>query len=225
MTVVAGFFPYDISNQITGPVRVVYAPTSVSVPADPKSIFLQESPYTLQTGWLEFGSTDAASVISRQVTVQDLHIEQTAPAVQENVTDVARTIQMPLTEVDPANLQLFEQGAAVTTIAAAGTGATAQNQIKGVPFGSLTSLTKYRVALIAMRDPAAGVVTEPSATRGRALTYCGFQCGLSADNAQASFGRNGLVSLQLTLKLFPESTKPAGEEFGIWWDEQSGTLA
>lgn len=212
-------FPYDITKIITGPARVVYAPTSVAVPTNIKDVQLMVSPYTLATGWKEFGAAKSAPVYGRDIATSQLEIEQETAAIRKSVTDVARSISLSLSELAEDNVQIMEQAPSVGTIAA-GTGKSAQ---KAVLTGGFTTLNQYRIALIGRRNPADILVTEPGgATRGGLVMVYLSRATLSADSVEAEFAKGSLTEAKVKFDAEPE---PGVSTNSGWFFEQAGVIA
>lgn len=218
-------FPYDINKIATGPARVMYAPTTVAVPTKLSNLFLQKAPYTAATGWLNAGATTGPTVIGRTFATAGLNIQQSTSTILDEITDVSRTVTIPIGQLDSALLAVMEQSGGVTTVAA-GTGIDS-GQTK-VPFGTITDLGTYRVAVIYQFKKSQGIVIEPTtlAERGRFAAWVGYFAKLTADNVQVSVGENEIVGGSLAFKLEDESTvTAAGTEQGFWiYETAAGTL-
>lgn len=222
-------FPWNIANLLGGRVRVLYAPTTVAVPAGPKDVFVQTavaSPnYAGATGWLDIGAGRDASHYERGITTADWEIQQAKAAAVRQVSGVVRRVQVSMGEFTPELFQIIEEAPAIGTLAAA-SGVSAQ---KEVGMGGIDTLTRYRVAFVAQRDPSAGKVIEPTggnvAGRGRFVVGCGWEASISADQVQLEYAKATMSALTVTFEFFPVSGQAAGKEYGAWWFEQAGTIA
>jgi len=198
-------YPFTQTNLLTGPVRILRAPTSVAVPNRLGDIISLVSPYTALTGWLEVGATEGETEYSRDMDSEEIRIEQATGAVLTQVTEVVRTLVIPGVEITPELTQLVEEGPSVTTVAAA----AGQSAYKKVSFGSIDSLTRHRIAVVAERDIAlGGVVTEPTTgiKRGPLVGLVGYQTALTADDSGMEWERGNLVTREIKLTFFPDST-------------------
>jgi hypothetical protein len=212
----------DITDLVSGAVRVLAAPITESVPDGIEDVMLMESPYTLQGDWFDLGATTGPTTTSRGIESQGLSIEQRQGNVIEDVTDVSRGISLPLAGISPENLQIFENASAIGTIAAA-SGVSAQKVIK---FGSFSEATEYRVMLIGKRPKKAGLVNESgSEVRGRLVARALYRVSLTADESSLSFGKGSLASADVSFKAFPEPGEDADEAHGAWFLEDAGTIA
>src|SRR5690348_972264 len=119
MSVVTGLNPYDLSNLLKGPCRVLYAATSVEIPANISKIIEPEGEYKPVGEWKDFGATTQGAAYSRQFSTAGFTIEQTTGNVDEEVTDAVRAVQASLGEISPEVLQILEQAAAIDTVAKA----------------------------------------------------------------------------------------------------------
>lgn len=222
------FFVFDANNFVNGQARLLYsqltgASTDVAVPVTPDKVFLQKSPYTPATGWVDVGGTSAPPEYSRDLKLNEWKIQQTVSAVlmvpQENV----RTIKIPAAEFARADLlQMFENGpATVATTAVAGT-VRPQNQQQ---FGQFTDLNQYRVAIAAFQPLEAGNVNEGSGvTRPLLVTQVFYRCSVHAENVQVKYGIGEMVTADVTLQLYPEPGQPQNAEYGTYFFEQAGAL-
>lgn len=221
----SNFFPYDVSKIAQGPARVMYAPTTVAVPTKLSSLFLQKAPYTPATGWLDFGATTGPTVIGRTIATAGLNIQQDSSPILEEVSEVTRTVTIPIGQLDSAVLAIFEQSGGVTTVAS-GTGVDL-GQTK-VPFGSINDLGTYRVAVVYRFKKSQGIVIEPTTLleRGRIAAWVGYYGKLTADNVQVSVGENEIVGGSLAFKMESDPTVTAeGTEQGFWiYETAAGTL-
>lgn len=219
------FYPFDINKIAQGPARVMYAPTTVAVPTKLSNLFLQKAPYTAATGWLDAGATTGPTVIGRSFATGGLNIQQTTSTILDEITDVSRTVTIPIGQLDSSLLAIMEQSGGVTTVAS-GTGVDL-GQTK-VPFGSIIDLGTYRVAVVWRFKKSQGIVVEPTTLleRGRIAAWVGYTAKLTADNVQVSIGENEIVGGSLAFKLEDESTVTAeGTEQGFWiYETAAGTL-
>ena len=225
----SGFpFPYDINNLLGGAVRIQFAVadggTPVAVPTNQADMFAMVSPYAAQTGWVDLGATSEAFTYSRGFETEGWEIQQTAGNVIEEITGLSRTIEIPFAEFKPEHLAMIEGAPStnITTIAAA----AGKSSQKKITFGSFKSLNRYRFAFTSQRSIQSGVVTEPGAvTRGRFFTGVLFSAQIAADEVSFDQEKGTLTGVGVTFTAFPESGQPAGQEWGAWYDEQSGTIA
>lgn len=219
------FFPFNIDNIALGPGRAIYAPITVAVPTKLSNLCLQKAPYTLATGWLDAGATTGPAVVGRSFATSGINIEQTTSTILDEITDVARTVTIPVGELTSDIQAILEQSGGVTTVAAS-TGVDL-GQTK-TPFGSIVDLGVYRVAIIYRFKKSQGVVVEPTTLleRGRIAAWVGYSAKLTADNVQISIGENAIVGGSLAFKLEDESTVTAeGTEQGFWiYETAAGTL-
>lgn len=231
MTLITGAFPYDIDNLLGGSVRVLYAPTSVTIPDNIGDVIEMVGPdYDAQTGWVDLLATKEAFSYSRGFDVEGWEIQQTAGNVIEEITDITRSVNVSVANFTTAILKILEGDTgtitAVAAAAAAGTaGTSAQSRLT---FGSFSSLTQYRVAFIARRSKSSGLVTETgnaSATRGRFVMGVGYRCQLSADEIEMEQAKGELTAANTGFTMFPESGQSQGNEYGAWFTETAGTIA
>lgn len=217
--------PYDLNNLAGGAIRTLVAPISEPVPANLADVHDLIDPYAANTLWEDMGATTGPFTYGRSLTVSGYTIEQETTAILETPQEVVRTLSAPFAELRPDVLRMIEEGGAVGTTAAV---AGESGIHDAIPVGSVSELTQYRVAFVARRLKAQGIVTEPTTLkeRGRFLGFVAYRAQLQAENVQMAFGKGQLASATLTFKLFPEPTiTDEGEEHGIWFDERAATIA
>ena len=226
MTVVTGTFPYDVDNLLAGAARVIVNDSAVAMPAVPtklSDVISLKSPYATTTGYVDLGATKESATYSREIESEGLEIQQVTGNILEQVTNVERTIEVSVAEMKPEHFRIFEEGAAITSIAAvSGTNQT-QKQVK---FGSITDLTRRRVVLIGQRSKESGVITETTGglTRGRLVALCLYNVAIAADSAEVEFDKGSLVAMPMSFKSYPQSGQTAGQEHGFWLTEDAGLI-
>lgn len=224
MALSTGAFPYDINNLLGGAARVLITPFSGStVPTSPADVFAQVSPYAAKAPWVDIGATKDAFQYGRNIAVGGYEIQQVQGNVIEEITSVARTVQVSLAEIGPAGLELIEQQPTTAAIAAA----AGSSAYTALPFGTISDLERYRVAFVARRSQASGLVVEGAGglSRGRFVVGVGYNVAVSADNVQLGLAKGELSAAQVTFAFFPDPTETSGEEYGSWYDEADGTIA
>jgi hypothetical protein len=230
MTLQTGPFPYDLDNLLGGRARVLYAvadgATPQAIPTKLNDIFDQVSPYaakaTPSPGWLEAGAARDAASYARGLSTSGYEIQQVTGPVMDEITDVGRSITVSLAEIKPAFMKILEEGQAIEAVAAAAGYSAAQR----VAFGTITDLSRFRIALVAQRKIKSGVVTEPTGSikRGRFVAVVLHEVTISADDAGVEWDKGNLVHIPLTFTAYPAAGQAAGKEYGIWLDETAGTI-
>lgn len=223
----SSLFPNNTGRLVDGPVRALYGRVSgaspAALPTNIADIITMIGPYTPKTGWLDFGATTDAASYGRGMDQASYEIQQEQAAVLTKVSAVNRSFTLPIAEINETTMQLIEEGGAITAIAAAA-GKGAQQK---APFGNIASLTRYRVAFIAMRDPGlAGLVTEPatatppSGTRGPFVCTVGYQVALAAADSNMDIVRGTLSARAVTFTMFPDpAVAVAAENMGAFFFE------
>jgi hypothetical protein len=223
MTAVVGQTPYDLANLLKGPCRVLYAPISQAIPTKLKDIFAVEGEYKAAGSFKEFGATAGGGSYNRQFATSGNKIDQATGDVDQEVSDVVRSISAPFNEVTPELLQMMEGATSVGSVAAAA-GYSAEKQVKT---GTVESLTPYRIVIVGRRSVGQGadVVQKDGTTRGALVAYCMYRGKIVGDNTALQFARGQLASAPLGFQAYPEPGQKVGEEHGIWMIEQAGTIA
>ena len=226
---VVGLNPYDLSNLLKGPCRVLRADSTQAIPTKLIDIIEVEGEYKPQRGWTDFGATTAGTAYSRQFNTASQTIEQTTGAVDEEVTDAVRAVQATFAEIDENLIQLMEQAAAIDTLAAkASREATpGYSEEKQVKFGNVESLDAHRIAFIGRRAKGLGadVTQKDRVVRGALVAGVLYRAKMTGDQAAIQLARGQLAAAPLTFQAYPEDGQLLGKEHGIWLVEQAGTIA
>lgn len=223
MSMSTGTLPFDVNELGSGGIRVLIQPIGTVLTKTFKDWFAQSAPYAPIDPAYDLGATSGPATYDRAITVAGLKIEQQDSAVLERVTDVVRTLVVPMANINPANLQMFENGQEViAAVAAAGYSA-----VKRIPFGAFVDVTQYRVLFVGQKLKSQGSVQEPitAKLRGRFEGLMAYRAQLTAATGQMSFGAGALVSMPVTFKLFPEGAEAQGEEYGSHLLEDAGVIA
>lgn len=219
-----GILPYDLGNLLKGPTPFIYGLASeVTVPANLADIFDPDDPkHPLETGWTHGGATTSGTQYSRQFSTAGFVIEQADGNVDEDITDVARSLTVPVGEITPEMLQILEQAPNIDTVAKA-KGRSAEKQIK---VGSIETQETYRVVFLGRRLAGKGsdVTMSGGQVRGAFVAYCMLMAKIAGDQAAIQVGKGQLASAPLTFNAFPDDTQEPGEEHGIWIVEEPGTI-
>lgn len=213
----------EITDLISGAARVLLAPIDEALPEGIEDIMLMESPYTLQGDWFDFGATTGPTETGRSIESEGLAIEQLQGNVVEDITDVSRSMKVPMAGISPENVQIFENASAIGTLTAA-SGVSAQKQVK---FGSFSEATQYRAVIIGRRPKIGGLVTEssPSTTvRGRLVARVLYRVSLAADESTISIGKGSFASADVSFNAYPEPGEDTDESGGTWFFEAAGTI-
>lgn len=201
-------FPDDITKLATGPVRVVIALASATpVPVDISSIVSMVPPYGLTTGWTDLGAIPEGETFDyeRDMDNNELRLESRTAAVLKKITEVTRSFAVTLAELTPEITQIVEESPSIDTIAAAAN----KGAQKKVPLGSISSLTRRRVAFIGERDPGFGAtVTLPGTggTRGALFAGVGYSMALAAEGSSLEVEREELAAREVQFEMYPDPT-------------------
>lgn len=225
MALGGGRTPYDPAGALTGPARVLYAPLSVAVPGDLWDIIPAENTageYPAQTGWIDFGLAADAPVYNHSKEVEGLEYQQPSSVLFEQISNITRTFQAQIGQIDPDNMRIVENTQSVDEAIAAASGKSALTQVR---FGLYDEFITYRIAMISYRPSGSAVVTESDGTvRPPAVALILPACRLSAEDSEFTFERGTPVNAAIQFTVFPEETLDAGEEHGYWSFETAGTI-
>lgn len=218
---------FDITKLGTGPARMIYAPTSVAIPAkaqDFVELINKEGVYKLAEKYKDFGSApegDSASY-SRGFETESLGIEQSSGAIFTDITDVNRSFSLNIAEIDPENIRIIEGTTNANEAIAAGKNTSKQ---VAVSIGSVTEFDQFRVVLIGLRKKQSGIVKEPDGTeRGRLIAVCLYRCQITADDSEIEVSKGNLLNAPIQFEAFPEPGQPPKKAFGRWFFEEAGEI-
>lgn len=225
MAVVTGLTPYDLSELLAGPCRALWAlPSVTDIPENLLDIFAVEKTdaYAPAEGWTDFGALVEGAAYNRSIETSGFEIENTTGNVAESVTDVVRGVSLNRGQLTAETLQDFEQASTVDDVAKA----AGRRPEKHVKFGSIESLGRRRIAIVARRPVGVGadVIEQDGTVRGAIVCGVLYTCGLSGDSSAISMAKGQLASAPLTLKAFPEGGQPQGQETGRWIEETPGEI-
>ena len=220
---------YSLAKLGRGAVRAVIAldPVATAAPANIADVIAMNNSagaYALQSGWTDLGATTGGTDYERGMEESELEIDQVAGTIDAEITDVPRSIKLPLAHISDDILKVIENGS-VTTVAAAAN-KSAQQRVEA---GLFADLPLYRVCLIALRSLKAAIATENAGggalQRGRMVMLALYRVQLEADAASFSFEKGSLWSGEVGFRLFPEPGKASGKEHLSWFTETAGTIA
>lgn len=221
------FFPYDISNLATGPLRVVYAKRSdlTALPAKIADIVDEVDPYALTTHFKDFGAAINPGSYSTSSAQSDLTLENDVEPVDTEVTAVTRSLGFNVAELSDTALAIIENSPGVDTIAK-GASASGEGSQKGVPFGSYNDLDDYCVAFIGRRRKKAGLVHEVALDdgRGRMFVVALWSAKITGDAKTAQFAKGSLSGMDVTFQAYPDADADGGKDHGNWFFEDAQTL-
>jgi hypothetical protein len=221
-------FPYDIDNLLGGAVRILIADADQAIPTRIFDVMDQEAPYAAKTGWRDLGATRESFSYTRGFDTEGYEIQQVAGNVIEEITDIARSIEVSFAEFNGENLSLIENAPDVDVLAASAAAAAVGSRsplTNRVAFGSFKSISRYRFAFVSQRSTVSGTVTETTGKeRGRFFMGAVYQAQIAADEVEIEQAKGELTAAGVSFTLFPDTTQPTGEEYGAWYDEQPGTI-
>lgn len=222
MAMSTGPLPFDVNEIGSGACRVIATPVATALSKTFAGWFAQIGDYAPTAAYFDLGAKSGPAQYDRGITVAGLKIEEQDSVVLERVTDVVRTMVLPLSNITPQNVQIFENAPEVIAVAAAA-GAMAFDKI---PFGSFTDIATYRLLFVAQKVKSQGIVIEPTTLvqRGRWEGVMAYRAALTAATGSMAFNAGGLITMPVTMKLFPEPGEPAGEEYGAHMLEHAGTM-
>ncbi len=218
----ASNLPFEIDNLSGAAARVLLAPITAPRPTKSSEIYDLTSPYAVNTPWFDVGATAGPLQVSRNITVAGYTIEQSQTPLLEEPTEVTYSVQVPFAELSPKVLQILNEGVTeLVTSPPAGSAAGTKTH-----FGNIYDLTHFRIAFVVRKTKAQGEVIEPGGKkRGRYLTYVGYDCSMTGENVQTSFGKGQLSQAPVTFKLYPQDDIAAeGTEHGYYFDEDAQTV-
>src|SRR4051794_17014430 len=122
MTMHGGRTPYEEEGALTGPARVLYAPTSTAVPTDAwdivPAVATAGGEYPSKTGWFDFGLAADAPTYSHSRESEGLEYQQPSGALFQAITAIERQMTVQVAHIDEDTLHIIENSPVATTIAA-----------------------------------------------------------------------------------------------------------
>lgn len=216
-------FPVTLTGLLSGPARILWAASGQARPTKIDDIIGMATPYTKKTGWNEFGATSDAAGYSREMESEEYEIEQVTGAVLEKISSVTRTLTVPIAEITAANMLIAEAAPASTSVAAGagGSGTPAQTRLD---FGSILTLPKYRIAIIAERDSGFGTSGEGGA-RGQLVAIVLYWASITTDASDMEISRGDLVGREVTFRAFPDpAVSDSLKAHGAFIEETGATV-
>lgn len=214
-----------LTNLLMGPAYIYYADAAVATrPTKIDDVIGMASPYTPKTNWIAIGATSDASGYSREFEQEDYEIEQRTGAVGSKVTSVSRSLTVPLSEITAALMRIVEAAPAPTTIVqgAAASGTPAQSRLD---FGSISTLPRYRFALIAERDKGVTGSSGEGGARGQLAAILLYSASIAADASEMEIAKGQLVGREVTFTAYPDSAVTDPEKaHGAYVEETGATV-
>lgn len=220
---------YSLAKLGRGAVRAVIAldPVATAIPANIADVIAMNNSsgaYALAAGWTDLGATTEGASYSRGMEEAELEIEQAAGAIDAEITEVPRSVTLPMAHIADDAMKIIENSTTVASIAAV-SNKSAQQRNK---FGLFSDLPVYRICLIGIRSQKAGIVTENAGgaalKRGRMVMLSLYRVQLEADASEFEFSKGSLWSGDVGFRAFPEPGQASGEEHGSWFFENAGTI-
>ena len=218
---------YTKADAISGPARVLYAPTSVALPTKIDDIINLvadiDGNYDPKVGWIDFGLAADASSYSRAFETEGQEYEQPLGALFEKITQITREMTVNIAAFNPAALSIIEEAPASTAVAAA-VNRSAQTR---VDFGSFDSQTKYRIAMIQQRDKDAVLVTEGAGgpTRGGVIAHVLYAAAVTSDEVSFDISKGDPTAADVTFTASSDDAAVQGKDYGFHIFESAGVIA
>ncbi len=229
-----GRFPFDASLAVTGPARVLWAPTTVAVPADLNDVIQlvadASGEYPAKTGWVDFGLAADAPSYSHGKDTEGLEYEQPAGALFNVVSEITRQFTAQVAELDDQALKIIENTSLTATVAASAAGAPAASKKPAqtkIHTGLYTTLASYRMAWIFQRPPGSATVTEPgppTVTRPPFIGRIFPLVQLSADETEIESAKGDPGNAEVNFDVVTDPAQGAGKEHGYWVYETPGAI-
>jgi hypothetical protein len=216
--------PFDIFSVATvGAPRVLLAPyDDVDAPLGIHSVMAMEYPYTPETGWINGGAAVSARGYTRGLSSEGIDIQEQTGNLFEDITETTRTVSLPFAEIKPELEEIIENSPQIADIpAAAGVSEQAV-----VALQSISTLRRYRIAIIGVRRTESGVVLEGDGRqRGRFVGRLLNLATLSADDTEQTMEKGSLAERTVAFTAFSDSEVDADDgEWGGLVMEKAGTV-
>lgn len=224
MAMHGGKTPYDEAGALTGPARILYAPIATAVPTDIWDVIPAintSGEYAAKTGWFDFGLAADAPQYTASRESTGLEYQQPSGSLFQAISSITRSITVQVAHIDEKTLQIIENAATASTIAAAAN----ESALKKVNTGLYSSVPQWRICMIAFRPSGAGTVTEPDATtRPPLVARIIPRATITSDDTTVEISKGDPTNTSVTFIAESEPTAAAGAEHGYWIVEQTGTI-
>lgn len=222
------FYRYSVSNLIGSGARGLIAPVAdVASPVDTLDDIVNLTTLDPKTGWIDVGAAreGQGSSYERNIESSEARIEQATGTVWEDITDVPRSMTLQFAEFDDDKTQILEDAPDPTAVAAA----AHRSPQSRLDFGSIESLTRYRVALVGMRREGEGkdITDEAADVRGPLVALVLHSVSIAAETATYELQRGQIANMPLTFRAFPDSSiSDSRKAVGCWlFEEGPATIA
>jgi hypothetical protein len=217
--------PFDIfSVGVVGAPRVLIANyDDVDAPVGIHSAIDMVYPYAPKTGWVNGGAAVSARGYTRSLESEGIDIQEQTGNLFEDITETIRTVSLPFAEMRPFLEEIIENSPQIDDIAAA----AGISEQEVVALQSISTLRRYRVAIIGVRRTESGVVVEPadSRERGRFVGRLLNLCTISADDVEEEQEKGSLAERVVAFTAFSDSE--VDQDDGDWGRtvfEKAGTV-
>jgi hypothetical protein len=205
-----GRFPFDASLAVTGPARVLWAPTTVAVPADLNDVIqlVADGSAPLKVATIKLGQHE----------------------LFESVSSITRSFSAQVAELDDAALKIIENTALTAAVAASAAAAPAGSKKPAqtkVFTGLYSGFVQYRVAWLFARPVGASQVTEPGppvATRPPFVARIFPLVQLAKDSTDVESSKGDPTNVEVQFDVMPDASQGAGKEHGYWVYETPGAI-
>lgn len=224
--------PFDIFGVATiGAPRVLIADyDDVNAPVGIHSVIDMTYPYApADPAWRNAGAAVSQRGYTRGLSSEGIDIQEQTGNLFEDITETTRTVSLPFAEMKPFLEEIIENSPQIADIpaAAAGGGNAAVSEQEIVALQSISTLRRYRVAIIGVRRTESGVVVEPTdgRQRGRFVGRLLNLCTLSADDTELTMEKGSLAERVVAFTAFSDSEVDADDgDWGRVAFEKTGTV-
>ncbi len=222
------FYRRDIANLLGSGGRGILARRDdIATAVQKLDDFVDLTTLDPKTNWVDLGAARRGQgrTYSRNMTTSEGQIEEDTGAVWTDVDDIPRQMTMQFAEITPENAQIIEDALDPVAIAAA----AHRSPQTAVDFGTVESLTAYRLVLVGMRRTGQGqdITDEDGDKRGPLVAVCLHNVSISADNADLELQRGQIANVPLTFKAYPDpGISDARKAVGRWlFEDGPATIA
>lgn len=203
----AEFQKVNDQDVLQGPARFLITPYATTLPEQLDDVVGMIDPYTAAAGWDDGGHTQEGVTMSFGFDKEGNATDQSDGNIIERTSNTEVTVAANFAEITPALVRYAYAGSADVAIPA-DDNVSAQT---AVDVGPITTLPRFRLAILALREPHLQEVTEPDDTvRGAMYGRLCFAAELSGESSEMVIGRDELTNVPLTFKLFPDAADTGG---------------
>lgn len=220
-------FPVADSDALVSASWVFVAAKTVARPTRISDIINQVADsnglYQPKTGWRMIGLAGDEQAFGVEMESEEATFNN-AGLVLRRITAFRPSVTAQFASINSENMKILYNARRIVAVAA-GANQSAESQ---VPFGGVSEIDRYRIALIAQRAKSIRAVTEPGGrVRGAMIVNTIYNGEITPDESSSSFNEEDPANFEAVFTGSADKDSPAlpaGEDYGGFWEESAGTI-